>query len=521
MHTFWLGLSDDVMESRLLVLKAQKIEVNHYENKGVFIDELSVVINAAENTALVVLSMNSMKMALELCGLIKGLSPSKTSILLITASTDVEKREAFIKAGGTEIIIEPAGILEILTRLLYYHNVEKQKLQLENEAMQSADMVGTVMESSGDIGKVLEFARNVVAHRGYKEIAETMLEFCQHHFAHSLIEIKSHSEALHFSNEQITDDDLGTLSKQRSGGRIVRSEGCLQINQEYIALYMQGFKQNDINIGGVSDTISSLTELANRYIFSVNAENHMLNVEVQRQKSLDFISKEILSSVNITRGVTGKLADLKVGTPLGEAPIKALKIANDNVNRLSRLIKFVLQINRQSSQDIIADNKSFNVADLLEKMLNVYSAPAKDKSNNTIKTKTQKNCCLISNEIIITQIICQLIDNAIKFTKDSVITLSAKTLVSATGETVEITISDTGQGLTEHELAAFNMHEEVDSGKQMAAGFGLLYIRFYCPVLGGKLTATSAKGKGSTFTFNFLNILPPVAQTKDADVELF
>ncbi len=503
------------------MLKAQKVNVADYENKGLLISELQDLATTSETPPVIVLSMSSMKMALEICGLVKPVFPKGPTIILLTSSTDSKGREAFITAGGSEIMIEPVGRVELFIRIHHYHDIEKRRLQLEGEAQQAADMVHTVMESSSDIGKVLEFARNVVAHKGYNEIADTMLQFSAHHFKHSLVEIQTHNEVLRFSNKDITDPILEKLKLQRNQGRVVKTENCLQINQEHIALFLTEFKQNENNIGAISDTISSLSELANRYILVVNSEKHMMNVEVQRQNSLEFISKEILTSVKIAMGVTGKLSELKVGATLGEPHIKALKIANDNITRLSRLIKFVLQINRQSSTSIVADNKSFNVSDLLQKMATVYSAPAKDKSNNTITTNSQKDCTLISNEIIITQIICQLIDNAIKFTRDGNITLSAAILNGSSGELVEISVRDAGPGLTDAELAAFKMNEEINSGNEVLAGFGLLYIRFYGPVLGGKLTVVSHKDKGTCFSFTFPNIPPPPILSADVDVELF
>lgn len=521
MQTFWLGLSDDIMLERLAVLKAQKVEVAHYENKGLFISDLQDLSTTGETPPIIILSMSSMKMALEISGVVKPIFPKGPTIILLTSSTNSEDREAFITAGGSEIMIEPVGRVELFIRVHHHHDIEKRRLQLEGEAQQAADMVHTVMESSSDIGKVLEFARNVVAHKGYNEIANTMLQFSAHHFAHTIVEIQTHNEVLRFSNEEITDVDLDKLKLQRSQGRVVKTENCLQINQEHIALFLTGFKQSENNIGAISDTISSLSELANRYILVVNSEKHMTNVEVQRQSSLEFISKEILTSVKISMGVTGKLSELKVGTTLGEPHIKALKIANDNITRLSRLIKFVLQINRQSSASIVADNKAFNVGDLLEKMASVYSAPAKDKSNNAITTNSQKNCSLISNEIIVTQIVCQLIDNAIKFTRDGTITLGAAVLDGPSGELIEISVRDTGQGLTDAELAAFKMDEAINSGNEVLAGFGLLYIRFYGPVLGGKLTVVSDKDKGTCFSFAFPNIPPPPSLSTDVDIELF
>ncbi len=521
MQTFWLGLSDDITLERLALLKAQKVGVSHYENKGLFLSELQDVACSGETPPIIVLSMNSMKLALEICGLVKPIFPKTPTIILLTSSSDTEGREAFITAGGSEIMIEPVGRAEFFVRIHHHQDIEKRRLHLKGEAQQAADMVHTVMESSSDIGKVLEFARNVVAHKGYNEIADTMLQFSAHHFTHALVEIQTHNEVLRFSNEEITAHHLEKLKSQRTQGRVVKSENCLQINQEYIALFLTGFKQNENNIGAISDTISSLSELANRYILVVNSEKHMTNVEVQRQSSLEFISKEILTSVKISLGVTGKLSELKVGTTLGDPHIKALKITNDNITRLSRLIKFVLQINRQSSTSIVADNKSFDVSDLLEKMVCVYSAPAMDKSNNMIKTNSQEHCLLISNEIIITQIVCQLIDNAIKFTRDGTITLRAAALSGSAGELIEISVRDTGQGLSDAELAAFKMDEDVNSGNEVLAGFGLLYIRFYGPVLGGKLTVVSSKDKGTYFSFTFPNIPPPASLSTDVDVELF
>jgi len=98
------------------------------------------------------------------------------------------------------------------------------------------------------------------------------------------------------------------------------------------------------------------------------------------------------------------------------------------------------------------------------------------------------------------QVILNIIDNAIKYTKNGGVTIELRRLNSKE----QIRISDTGEGMTKNEVKSlFQMFSRATAGTQLhteGAGIGLYVAKKFIEMHGGKIWAESqGKGKGSTF----------------------
>lgn len=105
-----------------------------------------------------------------------------------------------------------------------------------------------------------------------------------------------------------------------------------------------------------------------------------------------------------------------------------------------------------------------------------------------------------ADEKRLTQILFNLVHNAIKFTSSGRVVVEAKTI----GERAEISVSDSGIGIAKQDLDRIFLHYEQGDSFNNAAGIGLgLGIsRSLADLHGGKLEARSELGKGSTFAFS-------------------
>ena len=127
------------------------------------------------------------------------------------------------------------------------------------------------------------------------------------------------------------------------------------------------------------------------------------------------------------------------------------------------------------------------------------------------------------------QILTNLVGNAIKFTEQGEVVLSAETMPSApeaashtphvtapTPARVRIAVRDTGRGIAASDLA--NLFEPFWQGPRVGSaagtGLGLSIVRDLARLLGGDVQVESALGAGSTFTVN----LPLVAPADEASV---
>jgi len=103
------------------------------------------------------------------------------------------------------------------------------------------------------------------------------------------------------------------------------------------------------------------------------------------------------------------------------------------------------------------------------------------------------------------QVLLNLVGNAVKFTPAGSVAVDARVLPAdaAGAERLRLTVSDSGPGLTDAELATlFDPYVQGDQGRLLGegAGLGLAITRQLVVAMGGTLTVASAPGSGATFT---------------------
>ena len=103
----------------------------------------------------------------------------------------------------------------------------------------------------------------------------------------------------------------------------------------------------------------------------------------------------------------------------------------------------------------------------------------------------------------ISQVIVNLISNAVKYTQKGTIIISVK----QDGNYIEICVSDTGSGISPERLPHIferynhsNQNEESGGGGETGTGLGLFICKFIIEAHGGEIKADSEVGKGTMVT---------------------
>ncbi len=120
--------------------------------------------------------------------------------------------------------------------------------------------------------------------------------------------------------------------------------------------------------------------------------------------------------------------------------------------------------------------------------------------------------CVHTDPLRLQQMLFNLLSNAVKFTDDGSITVAVDW--RAADSRLVIAVTDTGCGIPEDRLARiFDSFEQVDAGttrKYGGTGLGLAISRRLAEIMGGRLTAESVEGRGSTFVLSLP--MDPVAK---------
>jgi two-component system sensor histidine kinase VicK len=198
----------------------------------------------------------------------------------------------------------------------------------------------------------------------------------------------------------------------------------------------------------------------------------------------------VQSLLVLTEVLQSKVKDIEEHKLL-ESTIKSAK-------RLQRLSNDILDVTRIESQSLELNKELFKLNDvILDVMTDLKNQIVNDKVKLSSYQSTQDIFVKADKERI-TQVISNLLNNAIKFTEEGIILISTE--VKDNGY-VFVTVKDTGQGI--HRDILPRLFSKFASKSFQGTGLGLFISKSIIEAHGGKMWAeNNSDGKGATFTFS-------------------
>ncbi|WP_316636258.1 ATP-binding protein [uncultured Flavobacterium sp.] len=233
------------------------------------------------------------------------------------------------------------------------------------------------------------------------------------------------------------------------------------------------------------------------------AKNKAEKASKARSEFLSTVSHELRTPLNAINGITHLLLE---DNPK-KRQLKYLESLKFSGNYLTTFINEILEINKIDSTKVEIENISFNLKELLfniQSSLKELAAANKNYFNLEIDEAIPDN--LIGDPTKLSQIILNLINNALKFTQNGNVNVIAK-LYAQEEETATVyfEIVDTGIGIPEDKLQtvfeSFSQGSIEVNRKYGGTGLGLTIVKKLIELLGGEIKLKSEVGKGSTFTF--------------------
>jgi len=233
------------------------------------------------------------------------------------------------------------------------------------------------------------------------------------------------------------------------------------------------------------------------------AKNKAEKASKARSEFLSTVSHELRTPLNAINGITHILLE---DNPK-KKQLKYLESLKFSGNYLTTFINEILEINKIDSTKVEIENISFNLKELLfniQSSLKELATANKNYFNLEIDKSIPDN--LIGDPTKLSQIILNLINNALKFTENGHVNVIAK-LYSQEDDTATVyfEIVDTGIGIPEDKLQSvfesFSQGSIEVNRKYGGTGLGLTIVKKLIELLGGEIKLKSEVGKGSTFTF--------------------
>jgi two-component system, OmpR family, sensor histidine kinase VicK len=223
-------------------------------------------------------------------------------------------------------------------------------------------------------------------------------------------------------------------------------------------------------------------------------------IERMKDEFIAVVSHELRTPLTSLHSALKILATGRLGS-LSSDGKQMLEIADDNTERLVRLVNNVLDLQRIESGDVRMEKQVCNVAALMIQATESMQ-PMAQQQGVVLAVKPIDIEILVDSDYIV-QALTNLLSNAIKFSlTDGTVWLTAE---SKSNTEVLFSVRDQGQGIPSDKLESiFERFQQVDSSdsrRKGGTGLGLTICRKIIEQHEGKIWAESTLGEGSTFSF--------------------
>jgi signal transduction histidine kinase/CheY-like chemotaxis protein len=219
------------------------------------------------------------------------------------------------------------------------------------------------------------------------------------------------------------------------------------------------------------------------------------------------ISHEIRTPLN---GILG-FADLLKGTKLDTDQQGFVDIIQESSGNLLHIVNDILDFSKVASGKMELEKVAFNPIEKLEHTIDSYSAKVVQKNIELgfyIDPKLPIE--IVGDPSKLSQVMLNLLGNAVKFTKEHGLVNISITKSSETAQEIgiEFSVKDSGRGIESDKLdtifEAFSQESVSTSREFGGTGLGLTISSQFVALMGGKLEIESRVGEGTRFFFTIV-----------------
>jgi protein-histidine pros-kinase len=253
----------------------------------------------------------------------------------------------------------------------------------------------------------------------------------------------------------------------------------------------------------VSSAIRDITE-RKRIQDALREKNIELEMASKaKDRFLATMSHELRTPLNAILGFTGTLL-MKLPGPLTPDQERHLQTVRNSARHLLSLINDLLDLAKIESGRVELRFSPVVCQEVISEVTQSLRPLADEKGLHLQVDMPKEPITVLTDHRALSQILINLTNNAIKFTKEGWVRISARVNSAVGQEQVEIMISDTGIGIKqEHQTLLFEAFKQIhDNNRRQSEGTGLgLHLsQKLANLLGGEISVRSEYGNGSTFS---------------------
>ncbi|MBK5285713.1 MAG: response regulator [Bacteroidia bacterium] len=507
-----LVIEDDELD-RMIIKKALK--GSNFETEIVFAEDMDSGLSAASenNFDCIFIDYNLPGgNGLELLIQIRA-AGNNSPVIIVTSQGDERIAVELMKNGATDYIpkslLTTEGMAQILRQIFRLRNSETEKVRLEKAFLATQKTLQTVVANSPII--LFSIDANGVL---------TMLE-----------------------GKGIEGFDLNRktyLTKEASG-----SNNTLPVSETAVAEALKGKEVKEISerigkffevfytpIRNDSDEITGVMGVATDITGFKKTEVQLTNEKIIaeetsriKQEFLANMSHEIRTPMN---GIIG-IADILSKTKITNEQRKYLQSIISCSENLLYIINDILDLSKIESGKMTFEKMPFSLNEVIDNTLMIFSREASAKNIKLTVESDKKIPKVVSGDYVrLSQVLNNLIGNAIKFTSSGEVNLSVQS-VNETRENVTLIfkVKDSGIGIPKEKLQtifeSFTQGGSDTTRKFGGTGLGLTIVKKLLKMQGGTISVESAEGVGSIFKFTLpVNKVSAekIKQVKEASTEI-
>jgi signal transduction histidine kinase len=309
---------------------------------------------------------------------------------------------------------------------------------------------------------------------------------------------------LHFALKQLLRpmDSLAQAMEKTQHGDIHKIDdwhGPLEIQQmtQVYNVMLDAIADRDNQLRMHNEKLEALVEKRTEEL--VIARDEALDASKQKSIFLANVSHELRTPLQSIIGYSDVIKESLEDEGIEEFSSDIDRVTH-NAQHLLTLINSILDLAKLESgkTNLLLQDTDLNT---LLRQAEASVAPLVSNNNNTLNMITQglkQNVRIDSTKLL--QVIINLLSNAAKFTENGTITLYAE----LTPKQLTIAVEDSGIGIEKAQQAmVFTPFRQVDGSftrKFEGTGLGLSICKYFCTLMGGRLSLVSEINQGSTFT---------------------
>ncbi len=275
-------------------------------------------------------------------------------------------------------------------------------------------------------------------------------------------------------------------------------------HKKWFDFSLKNITSEDGTANGYIGTIVDISNLKKTELALIKAKEKETEANKAKDQFLSTISHEIRTPINAVLGISHLLL---IENPK-EEQLENLNALMYSSEHLLSLVNNILDFNKIASGSLELEETDFNLEQILNGLQSIFYNEAKEKNISfVIKKDLSLPKMVMGDSTRVSQVLTNLINNAIKFTEEGRVTLDVD-IINETSDSylIEFIIIDTGIGIPEDKkdkiFKSFAQANSDTTRKYGGSGLGLAICKQLIEIMGSQLTLESQENRGSKFSFS-------------------